>query len=64
MSVVVTLFVWLLVPQVLGAWSGDAAMAIAMLVVFGALIAIDGLNPPDPTKQHPKWDVGRFRPAL
>lgn len=64
MAVVVTLFVWLLVPQVVGAWSDEMAVAIAMLAAFGALIVIDGLNPPDPTKQHPAWDTRRFRVAL
>ena len=63
MSVVVTLFVWLLVPQIMGTWSDETAVAITMLTAFGALIVVDGLRPPDPAKQHPNWDTRRFHVA-
>ena len=64
MPVVIALFVWLLAPQLFGAWSSDAFMALTFLVGFGVLVVADALNPPDPAGQHPAWDAKYFQSAL
>ena len=65
------LFFWLLLPQIIlrlndtgrAGGTGDFVIACLFLAVFLVLVAKDGLNPPDPRKQHPKWDTKRFKPS-
>ncbi len=70
MPVVVALLFWLLVPQVVlqltdgDRIDGPGNMAIALLLLAGfvVLVAMDGMNQPDPTRQHYRWDPKRFKP--
>ena len=71
MPVTVAVFFWLLLPQIIlrlndtgrAGGTGDFVIACLFLAVFLVLVAKDGLNPPDPRKQHPKWDTKRFKPS-
>lgn len=70
MSVVTALLFWLLVPQVVlqltdgerAGGAGNMVAALVFLAFFIVLIAVDGLNPPNPKHQHYRWDPKRFKP--
>lgn len=61
--VVVSLMMWLLVPQLLTGPTGDTYLTVIVLVSFIGLVAVDGVNPPDPRRQHTRWDPRRFEPS-
>jgi hypothetical protein len=60
MPVVVALLLWMLIPQFIWGGSGDTALSIVCLMIFGALVGVDAWKSPDPRLQHPMWDSARF----
>ncbi len=70
MPVVVAMLMFLLAPQLV-TWingsqpmrGGDMFISLIMVSGFIALVAVDGVNQPDPRAQHHLWNQYRFESA-
>jgi hypothetical protein len=60
MTVVTTMFAWLLIPLWVIGGSDFTRPAFVFLALFGGTLIIDTIIKPDPARQHPKWDPVRF----
>jgi hypothetical protein len=65
------MFTWLLAPQIVlrvidpervGAF-GDTFIALLLMAPFVGFLVYDKMNPPDPKKQHIRWNTRAYKPA-